>query len=195
MRKLLPVLAVVMGCVSTGRAQETPAWQVFGGYSIQRADVREYHKQTPIIYNFRGKYANLSGFEFSVAENKNRHLGGVFDISAHFRTPSIGGVTNRQQLYSLLYGPRVTYALPFGIPFAHVLLGAAYSNVKVTPTGPHDSDLAFAVAAGGGFDLKIGTRMAIRVIQADYFRSSVLGTRPHGVRASTGLVWNLGTRN
>src|SRR6266481_6410676 len=75
------LLAFVTPCL----AQETPAWQFFGGYSFQRADVREYFKTTPIIYTFRHHYVNMNGFEFSVTENRNRWFGGTLDFSGYYK--------------------------------------------------------------------------------------------------------------
>ena len=192
-RTLIPVVMLLFS--ATGWAQDAPGWEIFGGYSFMRSDIREYYRQTPIIYNFRGKYGNLQGFEVSITENKNRLLGGTFDLSANFRSPLIGGVQNRQRMYTLMYGPRVSTRFLFAKPFVHALLGAAYGSVKVTPTGPHDSDLSFALAVGGGVDIKLGERFSIRAVQADYFRSNnAMVPRPHAYRASAGIVWNLGKR-
>lgn len=194
-RKLLPVLIVLLGSALPGRAQNTPAWELFGGYSLLRTDMREYFKQTPIIYNFRGRYTGLQGFEVSITENKNRTVGGTFDFSTHFNGPVIGGVPNKQRSYSLMYGPRLTARFGFATPFAHALFGAQYATVKVTPVGPRASDLSLAMAFGVGFDLNLGKRGAIRLVQADYFRSNnTLSPRANGFRASAGFVWKLGPR-
>jgi hypothetical protein len=96
---------------------------------------------------------------------------------------------------SLLYGPRFTTRFGFGTPFAHALIGAQYATVKVTPVGPKASDLSLAMAFGVGFDLNLGKRAAIRVVQADYFRSNnTLSPRTNGFRASAGFVWKSGPR-
>jgi len=190
-RKVTVFLTIFFGCAATGWTQNAPAWELFGGYSAQHSEMRQYFHQTLTIYNSRDRDTTLSGFEFSATENKNRHLGGTFDIGFHFRSPVIGNVKNRQRSYTVMYGPRLSSR--FG--FVHVLMGAAYDKVEVTPVGPHASDVSFAIAIGGGYDLHIGKRAAIRVLQADYFRSSnLLTTQPNGFRAAAGLVWNLGER-
>src|SRR5947199_8457343 len=59
-------------------AEETAPWEVFGGYSFQRADVRQYFisRPTPLIYAVRHHYVNMNGWELSVTENLNGGLEG-----------------------------------------------------------------------------------------------------------------------
>jgi hypothetical protein len=175
-------------------AQERREWEIFGGYSFERSDVREYYKSTPAIYTFRNQYANLNGWDVSVTENINRWLGGTLDVSGHYKTPKLLGTPNQEQMYSILYGPRFSFPtrFPRSVPFVHVLIGAIHSSVKVTPVGPHASDTSFAMVAGGGLDVNLGSTVGIRVFQADYLRTSPLGTRPDGYRASAGVVFYLG---
>ncbi len=198
-QKLLQLLLPVLFFVTPCAAQDMPAWEVFGGYSFQRADVRQYFRPSPLIYTFRGRYTNLDGWDVSVTENLRPWLGGTLDISGHSKTPQLLGVTNRERMYSILYGPRLFHrvtALGISVtPFAHVLLGLARADVRVTPTGPNATDNAFAVATGGGLDLSLGSKAAIRLFQAEYFRTSLLGTRPDGLRASVGVVFYLGRKN
>lgn len=52
-------------------------------------------------------------------------------------------------------------------PFAQGLLGVAHSSGEVA--GAANGDTSFAFRIGGGVDLPIHGRLAIRVIQADYF--------------------------
>lgn len=154
--------------------------------------MRQYFKSSPILFTFRNQYVNLNGWEASVTENLNRWFGGTLDLSGHYKTPQLLGTTNRERMFSILYGPRFSYRTPSFVPFAHVLMGAAHAAVKVTPVGPHASDNSFAMAAGGGLDVNLGSKAAIRLFQVDYFRTNVLGTRPHNYRASAGVIFYLG---
>ncbi len=101
------LLALILLFAAPCFAQETPEWQFFGGYSFQRADVREYFKTTPIIYTFRHDYVNMNGWDFAVTENRNRWFGGTLDLSGYYKTPQLGTVSNQEQLYSILYGPKL----------------------------------------------------------------------------------------
>ena len=189
-RRLLAFVTIFFGFAMTAWTQNLPSWELFGGYSAQHLEMRQYFHQTPAIYNSRDRDTTLSGVEFSATENKNRYLGGTFDFAYHLRNPVIGGVKNQQRVYTVMYGPRFSFLRS---AFAHVLMGVSYDRVAVTPVGPHSSDLSFAMAIGGGYDVRIWKRSAIRVLQADYFRSSnLLTSQPNGFRAAAGWVWNLG---
>ena len=190
-QKTIRALLITLLLAAPALAQEMPHWEVFGGYSIRRSDMKEYLRSTAILYTTRNRYSNPAGWEASVTENVNRWFGGTLDISGHYRSPLIVNAPNRQQAHSILYGPR--FALRTGstfLPFAHVLLGAIHADVRVTPVGPHLSGNAFAAAIGGGVDMKLGRKIAVRVVQGDYFRTNVLGTtRPRGFRVSAGVVY------
>jgi hypothetical protein len=188
---LASLLIVAFGGVCF--AQNTPQWEVFTGYSFQRADVREYYKSTPIVYTFRHHYVNMNGFEASVTENMNRWFGGTLDFSAHFKTPQVLGVSNRERIYSVFYGPQFSYRKSsLGTAFAHVLLGGTHTGVSVEPTGPHASDFSFSFALGGGVDLTLTNKAAVRILQADYLRTSALGTNQNSYRLSAGMLFRLG---
>jgi hypothetical protein len=190
-RMLLPCLFVLSLAVPCF-AQETPAWEFYGGYSWERADVREYFKSTPIIYKYQNKYISLNGWNVSVIENLNRWFGGALDISGHYRTLNILGTINRERRYAILYGPRLFYRKSGVVLFGQSLAGVIRGSAKAMPTGPHDSAYAFAMSIATGVDVAIGKKTAIRLLKAEYFRTSLLGTRPHNWRASAGVVFYLG---
>jgi hypothetical protein len=175
-------------------AQETPLWEFFGGYSVAKSDVRAYYKSTPIIYAFRSQSVTLRGWDVSVTENLGRRVGGTLDISGDYKTVRLLGTPSQQRMHSILYGPRLFYRTRWLTPFAHVLIGAAHAQVKVTPVGPHESDFSFAMAAGGGLDVNLGKWAAVRLIKAEYFRANVLSIKQNSFRASAGMVFNLGRR-
>ena len=116
------------------------------------------------------------------------------DLSAHFATPQIGTVSNQERTYSILYGPRFSYphSIRGGSAYAHALFGAVHSSVSVTPTGPHASDFTFGLAVGGGFDLPLRNDWSVRVLQADYVRTSAYGSSQNDFRLSAGFVFNTG---
>ena len=193
-QNFLQLFLIVLSLAAPCAAQTTPVWEFFGGYSRARPDVREYFKSSPILYTFRSQYVNLRGWEVSVTENMNRWFGGTLQISGHYNTPQLLGTANRERMHSILYGPRFFYRTPWVIPFVHVLAGLARADVAVTPVGPHASDNTFAVAAGGGLDINLAGKAAVRLFQAEYFRTSALGTRQNSYRASAGVVFYLGKR-
>jgi len=189
---LLLLLSLTIPCL----AQENPEWELFGGYSLQKTGVREFFKSTPTLYTPRDRTAYLGGWDVSLTENVNRWFGGTLDISGHYKTRDLLGSSNRERLHSVLYGPRFFYRTHGFVPFAHILIGLAHAERTVLPPGPHQSDNAFAAALGGGLDVNLAKRAAVRVFQAEYFRTTLpneaFGTKPTGYRASFGMIFYLG---
>jgi hypothetical protein len=192
LNRTLKILLLVLFLAAPCLAQKTPAWEFFGGYSVERSDVREYYKSTPTIYTFRDQYINLSGWEASVSENVNHWFGGTLQFTGHYKTPVASGTTNRERMLSLMYGPRVSHRMSWGTPFGQVLFGAARAAVTVTPVGPHISETAFAVAAGGGLDINLGSKTAVRVLQLQYSPMNPVGTKQNKFQASAGVVFHVG---
>ena len=184
----LLILLLTMPCL----AQEVRPWEVFAGYSFQRADVREYYKTSPIIYTFRHHYENLNGWEAAVTENMNRWFGGTLELSGYYKTPQFLNVSNREQMYTILYGPRFSYRKPYGTAFVQGLLGAARTSVNVVPTGPHANDSSFAFDMGGGLDLTLTSQAAVRLLQLDYLRTNAFSSGQNNYRLSAGIVLHFG---
>jgi len=186
--RLVPlILASTIPCFS-----QTPAWEFFAGYSLERAGVHEYYKSTPIIYTFRDSYLNLNGWEASVTENVNRWVGGTLQATGNYKTPVVQGITNRERMFSIVYGPRITYRTSWVTPYGHILLGIAHASVAVTPTGPHISETIFAAAAGGGVDVNLGRKVAVRVLQVQYSPMNPVGTKSDRFQGSAGIVFFVG---
>ena len=206
MKRILYTFLLLSLFATAGLAQEVVPWEVFGGYSFQRADVREYFisRSIPFVtYTARHHYVNMNGWEFSVTENVNRWFGGTLDISGYYKSPTIGSVTTKDHIYTILYGPRFTLPKAGGnaaparlisasVPFAHILFGGAQTGATVGPPGPHASDFSFAMAIGGGLDWPLTPNVDIRVLQLDYLRTNALATSQNNYRASAGIVLRLG---
>jgi hypothetical protein len=190
--QIVPCLLAMLFSAISCLAQQPPAWEIFGGYSYQRSNVREYFKQTPILYALRDRNTHLDGFAFAATENLNRWFGGTLEVSGHYGDVEAGTVTTRQAVHSLLYGPRFFYRTRWITPFTHVLVGIAHASAKVTPVGPHASAFSFGVAAGGGVDVNVGKMLSVRPLQVDYFRANTLAASDNGYRASAGVVFRLG---
>jgi hypothetical protein len=172
-------------------AQQTPAWEFFAGYSFERSVVREYFKSSPIIYSFKERYANLHGWELSVTENLNRSFGGTLQATGHYTSPVFQGTKTRQNMFSIMYGPRFSHRMGWGTPYAHLLLGAARVSATVSP-GPHTSEVGFVAAVGVGADLNLGRKAAVRMIQIQYSPMNPVVSTEHKFQASTGIVFYLG---
>ena len=160
MRKFLILLPLLVVPASAWAQQvTTPQVSIFGGYSNMVANTNNI--------NF-----DLNGVNLSVQENMNSWFGGVLDFSTFFGTEN-GAKTNTQ---TLSYGPVFTYRKVKGVaPFGHVMVGAerggsSYLNISQPET-------RLAVLAGGGLDVNITPRIAIRFVQVDYLMSKFSNAR------------------
>ncbi|MGH9795976.1 MAG: outer membrane protein [Candidatus Acidiferrales bacterium] len=173
---------------------ELPRWEVFGGYSYNNFD--EF-----------GAAVNLNGWNASLSWNPNRWLSFVGDFSGHYGAegfslilppnPPLQLRTERRQ-HTFLFGPRFSYRGDKRFtPFAHLLFGVA--RFSSDPTAPFPFGFGFAatglaVSLGGGIDIKVSDRFAVRAMQADLqiLRSDFLS--PHNFRYSAGIVFRWGKR-
>ncbi|HXD32550.1 MAG TPA: outer membrane beta-barrel protein [Pyrinomonadaceae bacterium] len=182
--------ALLMVANSIARAQnqaDYPKIEVFAGFSA----LGESEKRTISFGTFGGGagYATPAGFETSVIRNFTKHVGLKGDFSAHFKndtgrtavigcTPVCTTVTQdfqiKTRVYNFLVGPefRARNRTRF-TPFAHVLAGVAHTSANFTTTGPtfnvigKRSDNGFAMAMGGGLDIRASKRVSFRA-QMDY---------------------------
>jgi opacity protein-like surface antigen len=76
--------------------------------------------------------------------------------------------------FTFLFGPRLTFrsSSPFQ-PFAELNFGGMRISIKCTdtsvcPAQPSVSKTAFAMTVGGGFDVKLNKKFALRLVQAEY---------------------------
>jgi outer membrane protein OmpA-like peptidoglycan-associated protein len=184
----------------------TPKIELFLGYSFIRATPR----------STRDRFAWLHGGDANIAFNVNQYLGLVADFGGYpassltitgAGTPASRVVDADGRVFTYMIGPRLSYRNPRITPFAQALFGVAHAGaVSISGcTGssvciPLPSENAFAMVVGGGFDANLHHWLAIRLIQADYFRTQFKDpsspTGPSGqrnnVRLSTGLVFRFG---
>ncbi len=102
-------------------------------------------------------------------------------------------------LSSFLAGPR--YSLRKSgrfTPFGQVLLGAAHASGGLAPAQINaGSSTAFAMAAGGGVDIQLNRRFALRAFQTDYLLTLLpnrVNDHQNNFRLSTGVIFQFGRR-
>ena len=183
---LLPLfLLLALPCL----AQEKPGWEIFGGYTFQRSNVREYFKPNPSLYSLTNSEANLNGWNVAATEDINSWFGGTLDVSGVYKGTSLLGTSTNQQMYTFMYGPRIFHRFSWGTAFGHVVAGGSQANVSVPSPGPHASTLSFAMAPAVGLDLKFGSKTAIRAVQVEYLHANALGNgQNNNLRVSAGVM-------
>jgi outer membrane protein with beta-barrel domain len=188
MQKLFLIAALMMVAPVLAQAQEAPRTEIFSGYSYMRLE----DSQTD------GQDRDLNGYQVSGAVTMfKKYLALKVDVSGHFgdflvnQTPRID-----QSQYLFLAGPQYTFRKNERFqPFAHALFGAVRRNLKGDLLGLDQTDYGFALAVGGGVDVKtpLGKKVAVRLFQADYVRTQLDDTTFGNIRASAGIVVRLGT--
>jgi len=196
--KGLAVLAIVIGAAAASAAAQAgnphegiPKAEVAVDYSYMRANA------TPGqcgCFNLNGGSA-----EFAIHAYKN--FSAVADITGeHAGTTSIPG----QSLSLLSYagGPRFSYPLRRSqrtriTPFVQGLVGAVHGFDAPFPQSSGaltNSANALAVFVGGGVDIAVSRRFAIRAVQVDYGLNHLPNNANNSenlLRVSTGVVFRI----
>jgi hypothetical protein len=122
------------------------------------------------------KSGELNGITGSITGNVTKSVGLVADVT--------GLYSRGNGSYLLLFGPRYSFR-QFGrvTPFAQALFGG------IAP------DAAFAMSFGGGLDLKVNKHISLRLVQADYLQLRNGGSTLNSARVSTGIVFNIGSKD
>jgi len=167
-----------------------------------------------------GVHPGANGWNASAQYNVTHFLGIKGDFSGHYNTPvtissrianalaqaGITGLPPKAHSYSYLFGPVLFQSKGRYTPFAHALfgqnsVGTSLSHVTgLGISGLTTSDSAFAMAFGGGVDIKISERIAVRAGQVDYLytKHDFSGGAPsiakhqNNLRASVGIVFQFG---
>src|ERR1019366_1914759 len=113
MKRLIWLIpAVFVLCISSARAQETPQWEITGGFSYLDA-------------NLNGSHFHLEGGGGSATENLNSWFGGRMEFNAYHGNDA-GNVVTAE---TITYGPVFSYRRFSRItPSAHVQLGAIHAS-------------------------------------------------------------------
>jgi opacity protein-like surface antigen len=144
-------------------AADTPAIEVFGGYSMVVVDTTTAFGQT-------GFDLNLNGWDGQVAFNGNKWAGFVADFGGYYGSieDTFSGESASVHVHSIMFGPRIAIRRGSVTPFIQALFG--YARISAEAQGENvfkEND--FAMAFGGGLDVNVTKTIALRPVQIDYF--------------------------
>jgi opacity protein-like surface antigen len=195
MLKLASVGILILGLsLAAVAADEMPKAEVFGGVSFLHIDTMGLNNQ--------GLKANYAGWDSEFQYNINRVLGITADIGGNYGRLQ-PDVPNSHS-YTYVFGPTFSVRRESAVIFAHTLFGQNSTNIisnALTHTSNNDS--AFAMAFGGGLDIKLSQRFALRLGQLDwlYTRHNLslvnvnglqLKDHQNNIRYAGGITINLG---
>jgi len=176
---------------------------------ISLASVVPVHAQGARSENFRRfdigwnvlSYARQSGEDlfggnFSFVVRKSERLGFVADLAVHETIPFDTFTITTYRFGPRFYAPEKARMTAFG----EILAGGTHARSSstifffgggsTTTTSPASN--GFALAAGGGLDLRIKPWFAWRIVEADYSMLRLAGDTSNGVRVDTGIVFRFG---
>lgn len=208
----LLLCSALVSLAQSPHPDEYPKFEGFVGYSaLGEAGGRgiiSFGSNAAVAANYTAK----AGFEASMIRNFSKHFGIKGDFSAHFNNESASGPLTactpvcttatqsfqlKTRVYNFLAGPEFKARNKTRFtPFAHVLAGVAHTSATFTTPGPtfnlllKKSDNSFAMAIGGGLDIRASKRVSFRGA-LDYnpvfVHDSTSGTRDF-LRLSLGVL-------
>lgn len=175
MKRILWLVPAMFLLCAAAQAQDVPRAEVSGGYSFLEA-------------NLGGPKFHLNGGTVSATENVNNWFGGRLEFHGYAGTETGTSVSAQ----TITYGPVFSYRkFDRFTPFGTVELGAMHGGLGYL--GISRGAWHFALTGGGGVDIHVNPRAAIRV-QANYLMSRFLSLRQDNIQASTGVVFYFGSR-
>ncbi|PYT99180.1 MAG: hypothetical protein DMG38_12575 [Acidobacteria bacterium] len=189
-------MVLVFAFATTSRAQDRV--EVFGGYSYVRASVNVNATGQlicpgpPCPTKTFSANPNLNGWEANLRYKPLRTIGLVADFGGNYGAlpGNLGNESTHVNTY--LLGPQICFPGRIS-PFVHALFGGAHestgSGVGNLYFFPAHSSNAFALALGGGVDVKALQSVHVRLIQVEYLGSNLPPSFQNQVRTSAGLVF------
>ena len=187
-------------------AQEViyPKAEVFGGFSISSIPgVTTFDPTTGLPTAARKSFM---GWQAAANLNLTHHLGIVGDFGGQYGSvagATVLGVTipgYSMNSYQFLFGPRVVFRGSRVTPFAQAMFGGIREGIGATTvsvlgvnvTTPAVASTGLGMGIGGGLDINISDRLALRVPQFDWTLRHIAGTTVLGVTVpgtwSTGQI-------
>ncbi|HWY67735.1 MAG TPA: hypothetical protein VNX88_03670 [Terriglobales bacterium] len=173
MKKTSIIIALLVLVGTVAFAQEVPKEELYLGYSFLRVN------SATIVPAF-----TANGGIGTIQYNFNKNFAAVADLGG-YHNGNISGVQLDSTAFSYLFGPKIMAHKGGRLsPFIETLFGGTHVsrsfalpplptqpiNPSPAPTGRFaNSQSAFAMAIGGGLDMKLGRHIALRPLQLDYF--------------------------
>jgi hypothetical protein len=190
-------------------AQEYAKWEIPVNYTYARGNPANVAKPFSLnggggalVYNFNryiGVKGDLQGYGSTTSTFNN-----VVVVNPNGTLTTIPQVSAQGNLFTYMAGPQFRLPTHTIKPFGELLFGGAHTNlytnlVKASGATVGPNNNAFAMAVGGGFDVRINKTIAIRPFQMDYlltrFGNSLIPGGHHNqnnFRYAGGVVFTFG---
>jgi hypothetical protein len=193
MKKTLSCSWVLVTTCAVAFAQDVPKAELFFGYNYVRVNAGPTNVPS---YNSNGASGQL-------AINLHRYFSLVADLGA-YNNNDVGGYKIDNTVFSYMFGPRVPFRNASRLtPYINVLFGGAYITASTAQNAPagtrlYGSQNAFAMAAGGGLDIRLNKYVSLRPAGLDYFLTrmqnpaSMQDNNQNHFRYSAGISFTFG---
>lgn len=207
MRKTFLLFVIALACAPVCFAQnrDYSFYEFYVGYAHERADNgadRLDANSTAVVngvtvarVDFQPQRIGSNGFLVEFNQNVHRNVGIVTSLSGTYKNVGyfdrLSGHTFRARVkrYDLMAGPRFNARYANATPFAHALFGISHVRADFDEVFNSNAkrDTAFAMAFGGGLDLRAGEHFDVRAGQVDYIPTFFDGKRQDNFRFSAGV--------
>jgi len=207
MRKTFLLFVIALACAPVCFAQnrDYSFYEFYVGYAHERADNgadRLDANSTAVVngvtlarVDFPQQRVGSNGFLVEFNQNVHRNVGIVTSLSGTYKNVGyfdrLSGHTFRAKVkrYDLMAGPRFNARYANATPFAHALFGISHVRADFDEVFNSNAkrDTAFAMAFGGGLDLRAGEHFDVRAGQVDYIPTFFDGKRQDNFRFSAGV--------
>lgn len=185
MKRLVMLATLFVLSTATALAQDDyKKYEFFGGYSALRFDNLAGDTSNAALNDVLGEKKTMRGFDVSVVRNFHKYVGAKFDYSFHTREDNFsrpaGSGNVDSTLHNILGGIQLKNNAEDGPtfkPFGHALFGVAVQKIDIDSaqlpalfgiSDFHTNETSFAMAFGGGIDIKLNHRFDIRAVQIDW---------------------------
>jgi len=179
---MLMGIALFMG--ETAFAQDFDAWEESLDYSFARGNPANVGKPYSLnggggalVYNFNGFIGvkvDLQGYG-----STTRTVNNFVVVNPEGVTTIVNSGAVQTNLFTYMAGPQLRIPTHTFKPFAEFLFGGALTHFHAnlatgaSTTNVNTSNNAFAMAVGGGLDIRINKTISIRPFQMDYLLTRV----------------------
>jgi hypothetical protein len=182
------LLVAALGSAQSVKAQDAPKMELYGGYDYVRFHINSDVNGQPPSQTF-----NANGGSGEITYNLSNWLGVLGDAAGYWAT-STAGPPKAGAAIPYLFGPRASLRRHAVTPFAQVLAGGVVTSSGIETIGWQNH---FAMAAGGGIDIRASRYLSLRPVEAEYFMTKIpdgLNNRQNNFRFSAGLSLLLGRK-
>lgn len=113
----------------------------------------------------------------------------AFGVTFDAGVSAKGRAATDASLVTAVLGPTIKARNLKLSPFVRVLIGGARLAARNQQLKFDKTNLGLAVIAGGGVDWNVSNRFAVRVIQADFLGTRILGSTVKNARVGAGVVF------